>query len=77
VLSYNIGFYDFYHLGVMLFQTGRLNEALQQKIDIYPFADLYYYYIAKIYEILFDKQNFTQSIESVYEYYTEESLYQD
>jgi tetratricopeptide (TPR) repeat protein len=73
VQSDHRGFYDYYHLGVMLFQTEQLNEAkeaLHQQIDIYPFADVYYY-MALIYKRLSNKQKFEKNIEKAHKYYLE------
>jgi tetratricopeptide (TPR) repeat protein len=71
VLSDNRGFYDHYHLGVTLFQIQRLDEAeeaLRQQIDIYPFADVFYY-LALIYKRLSNNQKFEKSIKKTHEYY--------
>jgi tetratricopeptide (TPR) repeat protein len=71
VLLDNRGFYDYYHLGVMLFQTQRLNEAeeaLRQQIDIYPFADVFYY-LALISKCLSNNQEFEKNIEKAHKYW--------
>jgi tetratricopeptide (TPR) repeat protein len=71
VLSGNRGFYDYYHLGVMLFQMQRLDEAekaLRQQIEIYPFADVFYY-LALIYKRLSNDKEFKKNVETAWKYY--------
>jgi tetratricopeptide (TPR) repeat protein len=74
VLSDNRGFYDCYHLGVMLFQTQRFVEAeqaLRKQIDIFPFAEVFYY-LALIDKRRSNKQDFEKNIDKAYEYYLNE-----
>ncbi|MDR0726358.1 MAG: hypothetical protein LBF59_10190 [Prevotellaceae bacterium] len=74
VLSDNRGFYDYYHLGVMLFRTQQVDDAedaLLRQIEVYPFADVFYY-LALIHKLRSNKQEFEKNIEKAFEYYQNE-----
>jgi tetratricopeptide (TPR) repeat protein len=71
VLSERRGYYDYYHLGVMLFQVNRPHEAeevLRRQISLYPFADAYYY-IALAYRNMFDYRAFADNMKRAHECY--------
>jgi tetratricopeptide (TPR) repeat protein len=74
IQSDNSGFFDRYHLGVTLFHAKHFDEAkeiLHQQINIYPFADAYYY-LALIYSDLSDKHNVLECIQKAHILYKDD-----
>ena len=72
--DYHLGFYDYYHLGVIQYEQGKYEEAIisfQRQIEVNDYLAETYYYLALAYQANSDQERYEINLEKAEKYYLE------